>query len=54
MANLSHYLEIPCLVTEQNSRVFGHTITDIIERIPENLHKTFEKSTFSMINEETV
>ena len=53
MAAACQFLKIPCLVTEQNSKAFGHTVTDILEKLPDNLHRTYDKSTFSMINDET-
>lgn len=48
LAETSQQMGIPIVVTEQYSKVFGHTITDLgLEGIP-----TFEKKEFSMMTDE--
>jgi len=53
MNSVAGIFKIPVLVTEQNPKSFGNSMSEVAETFPKNLHKIFEKDTFSMINEDT-
>jgi isochorismate hydrolase len=47
MYKLSKLLSIPCFTTEHYSKVFGHTVPDLLIDTP-----VYEKRAFSMLTEE--
>ena len=53
MARTAKILKIPMIATEQNSKSFGHTYDSIMKEHTSDV-KLFEKSTFSMMNDEVL
>ena len=53
MANISNILKIPTLITEHNKRIFRETEPEIIKIFNGKNSLIADKSTFSMINDET-
>ncbi|KAL4429723.1 hypothetical protein ABPG74_001409 [Tetrahymena malaccensis] len=53
MVQTAGVMNLPILVTEQNVKVFGNTVPELSNDFPKNLIQYYEKSSFSMINEQT-
>ncbi|KRW99485.1 Isochorismatase-like protein [Pseudocohnilembus persalinus] len=53
MGKVAGYMNIPVLVTEQNTKAFGSTLDSIKEAINQDFSTTVEKKTFSMVNQDT-